>query len=361
MNNYSINLCAYTVGENSYEKIPQICSIYGKNAVIIGGNLSREAAEEKIRRYSGDINVTASLYYGGEASEKNINMLCANPDVRSADMIFAVGGGKALDTCKAVAHKLRKTVFSFPTIASTCAATTAVSIIYTDDGAFLRPFFLPAPPTHAFIDTAVIAASPIKYMWAGMGDTLAKYYEAGMSSYGEELPHYFALGVEVSRMCVEPIYKYGKKALDDNEAKLPSKELQEIVLAIIVSTGIASILLTAEHTVDYNSGLAHAVFYTLTEYEQIEKNHLHGEVVCFGILLLLLLWNKKEEFERLYSFMDSVGLPTSPKSIGLTEAEIAQVIPKAASMPDVKHSSYPIDAAALEKAFAQLCEYNRSH
>ncbi|MBQ8474681.1 MAG: iron-containing alcohol dehydrogenase family protein [Clostridia bacterium] len=359
MKDYSISLCAYTIGENAYGKISQICSAYGKSAVIIGGNLSRNAAESKLINNCGEINIIASVYFGGEASEKNINTLCHTKEVIDADMIFAVGGGKALDTCKAVAHVLGKPVFSFPTIASTCAATTAVSILYTDDGAFLRPCFLPSPPIHAFIDTSIIAASPQKYMWAGIGDTLAKYYEAGMSSDGEILPHYFALGVEVSRMCAEPVYLYGKKALEDNKAKRTSFELEQIVLAIVVSTGIASILLTAEHTVDYNSGLAHAIFYTLTKYEQIEKNHLHGEVVGFGILLLLLVWQKYDEFERLYSFMRSVGLPTYPEDIELTENEIASVIPSAAAMPDVRHSSYPVTEKALEEAFKKLCEYNK--
>ena len=47
-----------------------------------------------------------------------------------------------------------------------------------------------------------------------MGDTYAKYFEAEMSSKGEELQHYFQMGVNASRMCYEPIMKYGKAAMD---------------------------------------------------------------------------------------------------------------------------------------------------
>src|SRR5699024_11372926 len=62
-----------------------------------------------------------------------------------------------------------------------------------------------------------------------------------------------------------------------------------LVLAIVVTTGIASIFLTKDYTPDYNSGLAHAIFYALTAYPVIEERHLHGEVGAFGILIALLV------------------------------------------------------------------------
>lgn len=40
---------------------------------------------------------------------------------------------------------------------------------------------------HAFIDTELISKAPAQYMWAGIGDTYAKYYEATISSRGEQL------------------------------------------------------------------------------------------------------------------------------------------------------------------------------
>ena len=74
----------------------------------------------------------------------------------------------------------------------------------------------------------------------------------------------------------------------DIDAERCTYAVEQVILAIIVTTGIASILLTAEHIVDYNSGLAHAVFYALTAWPHIEARHLHGEVVGFGVLILLL-------------------------------------------------------------------------
>ena len=45
-------------------------------------------------------------------------------------------------------------------------------------------------------------------LWAGLGDTYAKYFEATMSSRGDELAYYHALGVSVSRSCLEPLLRH---------------------------------------------------------------------------------------------------------------------------------------------------------
>lgn len=90
---------------------------------------------------------------------------------------------------------------------------------------------------------------------------------------------------------------------------------------IVVTTGIASIFLTKDCTPDYNSGLAHAVFYALTSYPVIEKRHLHGEVVGFGVLLALLVDRQEEEFEKIYKLNREIGLPVSLKEIEITEDE----------------------------------------
>ena len=48
-------------------------------------------------------------------------------------MVFAVGGGRAIDTCKTLCDMENKPVFSFPTIASNCSPVTAVCVIYDDE------------------------------------------------------------------------------------------------------------------------------------------------------------------------------------------------------------------------------------
>lgn len=360
MENYSIQLPSYSIGENVYDKIPSICGSYGKKIIAIGGHKAIAAVKESILDAikNSALEILDFVWYGGEASYENVDMLMQNTLVQEADMIFAIGGGKALDTGKCLAVKMQKPIFTFPTIASNCAATTSVSIIYRPDGVFKEPFFFAKPADHAFIQTTVLAKAPEQYMWAGMGDTYAKYYESTISGREEELVHYHKLGMTVSLMCKEPILQYGKKAMEDNRKKQISYEFEQVVLAIVVTTGIASILLTAEHIIDYNTGLAHAIFYTLTSFPHIEERHLHGEVVGYGVLLLLLCDKQYEEFERMYAFHKAVGLPTKLKDLELTQEAFLKVLPKVSDMPDIKHWPYKVTVEMLTEAVTILEEKN---
>lgn len=356
MENYSMYMPSYSIGAQAYDKIPAVCERYGKKIIAIGGHRAVEATKDSILSAisKSDLEILDFIWYGGEASYENVEILMANLLVQEADMIFAIGGGKALDTCKCLAVKADKPVFTFPTIASNCAATTSVSIMYHPTGVFREPFFFAKPAEHAFIQTTVIAKAPTQYMWAGMGDTYAKYYESTVSGRDEELIHYHKLGMTVSLMCKEPILQYGAKAMQDNRERRISYELEQVVLAIVVTTGMASIFLTAEHIIDYNTGLAHAIFYTLTSFPHIEEKHLHGEVVGYGVLVLLLCDGQREEFERLYAFHKSVNLPTKLADLELTRADFDKISVQIAAMPDVRHWPYEITVDMLTKAVEEL-------
>lgn len=64
-----------------------------------------------------------------------------------------------------------------PTVASTDAPCSALSVVYTDEGVFQEYLFLKRNPDVVLVDTAVIAASPLRLTVAGMGDALATYFE----------------------------------------------------------------------------------------------------------------------------------------------------------------------------------------
>lgn len=273
-----------------------------------------------------------------------------------ADMVFGVGGEKALDTVKCLCITDDKPVFTFPTIASNCAACTSVSIMYNEDGTFLKPHFFIRPAMHAFIDTEIIAKAPYQYLWAGIGDTYAKYYEATISSRDERLEHFTSLGVALSKMCRDPLLEYGPKAFADHKQKLCTYDVEQVILAIVVTTGIASIFLTKDFTPDYNSGLAHAIFYALTSYPVIEERHLHGEVVGFGVLLALLVDGQEEEFEKVYELNRSINLPVSLEQIEISEEQWKESMTRIPEMSDVKHYPYRVTPEMLDAAMTKLKE-----
>lgn len=358
LENYEVHLPSYSIGNTIYDKIGPVCESYGKTVLVIGGKLALEAAYDKIKAAVDKTNLTiiGKELFGEDCTYKTVEALRALPVYHEADMVFGVGGGKALDTVKCLCITDDKPVFTFPTIASNCAATTSVSIMYNDDGTFLKPHFFIRPAMHAFIDTEIIAKAPARYMWAGIGDTYAKYYEAKISSRDERLEHFTAVGVAVSEMCLQPLLEYGVKAYADHQKGFCTYDVEQVVLAIVVTTGIASIFLTKDCTPDYNSGLAHAVFYALTSYPVIEKRHLHGEVVGFGVLLALLVDRQEEEFEKIYKLNREIGLPVSLKEIEITEDEWEESMNRIPEMSDVAHYPYRVTKEMLRDAMDRLKE-----
>ena len=193
-------------------------------------------------------------------------------------------------------------------------------------------------------------------MWAGIGDAYAKYYEATISSRGEQLEHFASLGVALSLMCRNPLLEYGPKAYEDHKKKLSTYDVEQVVLAIVVTTGITSIFLTKDFTPDYNSGLAHAIFYALTSYPVIEKNHLHGEVVGFGVLLALLVDGEETEFEKVYELNKKIHLPVSLEEIEITEEQWEESMNRIPEMSDVAHYPYKVTKEMLSEAMRKLKE-----
>lgn len=133
-------------------------------------------------------------------------------------------------------------------------------------------------------------------------------------------------------------------------------DVEQVVLAIVVTTGIASIFLTKDFTPDYNSGLAHAIFYALTSYPVIEEKHLHGEVVGFGVLLALLVDQQYEEFEKIYTLNQQLQLPTSLEQIEITEEQWEESMDHIPEMSDIRHYPYKVTKEMLVLAMNQLKE-----
>ena len=357
MSEKTVFLPNYTIGEPPYEKVTSICEAYGKKVVFIGGKTALSVAGEQIRDAIKDSNleVIGEIWYGGEACYENVEVLKVEKLVQEADMVFAIGGGKALDTCKCLTGEIGKPLFTFPTISSTCAAVTSVCAMYEKTSVFKDLYWRFAPAEHSFINTKVIAEAPNKYLWAGIGDTLAKGYEPEFSARGKELDHSNALGVTISKLCQEPLVKYGKKALEDCEKNATSKELEEVVLAIIVTTGIVSNYVIN----DYNSSAAHAMCYGFSTLHTVETNHLHGEIVSYGVLVLLMLDGRTEELDRILPFYKSIKLPTSYKDLEAKDEEMEGVLKKAVDLPDMNVAAFKITKEMLEDAIKKIEAYGK--
>jgi len=334
--------CGYSIGETCYEKVPEICRVYGKRILLIGGEHGLAAGRSKLEKAleGSGMEIVETAVYGKDCTYAAIRKLDELARTQQVDMIFGMGGGKVLDTAKGVANDLKLPIFTFPTIAATCAATTALSVVYREDGSFEEFYYFDRPAYHCFIDLTIIANAPAQYLQAGMGDTIGKFFECHFAARGDKLAHASALGREISNMCYAPLYEHGVQALADCKAHRCSEDLKEAVLANVVSTGLVSLMVLD----DYNCAIAHSVYYGLVLVPGYEEDNLHGNGVAYGVLVQLAVDQDIQEARKLKAFLQKLGIRTTLQEmqIPMDREYLQAMLKETVTGPDMEHIPYPV-------------------
>ena len=342
MNTDSVYFCNYSIGENVGKEIADVCNRHGKKMLLIGGEKALAAGKERLLSALADteIEIVDMVLFGSDCTYDNIHKWASYAKECGADMIMGMGGGKALDTAKGAGYEADLPVFTYPTIASTCAATTALSVVYRANGSFDSFYFYERPAYHCFIDLTIIANAPDQYLQAGMGDTIGKFFECHFAARGDKLQHSSALGREISNMCYAPLLEYGEQALKDCRSHEASVSLKQAVLANIVSTGLVSLMVLDE----YNCAIAHSVYYALVLLPGFEEKYLHGNVVAYGVLVQLLVDHDREEALKLKEFLQKLDIPTTLKEmeVPVDRGYLKDVLHETVTGPDMEHIPYEV-------------------
>lgn len=351
---YSVCFANYTIGEDAYKKVPEMCGLYGKKALLIGGELAMHAGKEKLEQAiaGSNLEIVDSVIFGEDCTERRMKALAEYALACEAEMIFGMGGGKALDTAKGAAEIAGLPVFTFPTIAATCAATTALSVVYREDGNFERFYFFERPARHSFIDTEIIACAPEKYLRAGIGDTIGKFFECHFSARGDQLEHSSALGREISNMCYFPFLDYAEDALKECRENTAGNALCQAVLANIVSTGLVSLLVLDQ----YNCAIAHSVYYGLVLLPGFEEENLHGDVVAYGVLVQLAVDGELDRVAEMKAFLQRLGIRTTLKEMGVSaeRKHLECVLRETVTGPDMEHIPYEVTEDMIYEAICKV-------
>lgn len=359
-------LPSYTVGVDAYKAVPEVTRRFGSTAVIIGGKTAMEkAAPRLLTALEGTgVTVTDQIWYGGQPRHSVAEKLAADPRVQAADMVFGMGGGRAIDETKEIAELAGKPLFTFPTVASNCAPVTAIGVFYKEDGSVDNYFLPKEPPIHSFIDTKVISESPDDYFWAGIGDALSKQPEVELSSRDLDLPHTPLMGRALAVSCERPLFDCSAKALEDKRTRTSSYELEQVILDIIVSTGLVSNMTTnlgAEKGAYYfNSSTAHAFYNAYTGIGEAAERHLHGEVVSFGVLVLKAFDDKPEELKKFAALNVCLGLPTTLAELECPESALAGIVERAQKTNEWGRAPYGFSPERFEQAILDADAYGRA-
>lgn len=340
-------------GAGVINQLGEICRGLGQHAMLIGGHRALNAVEHLVRNQLADAGVAllASEWFGGETSPMQIARLAELATSLTAEVIIAVGGGKSLDTCKAVGAQCNIPVITIPTIAATCSAVTPLSIRYDDSGNFYDIFPLPQAPAAVIIDSQLIAESPLCWLAAGLGDTLAKWYEfRAVSQRHPPLDASARSSLAHSLICYEVIVAHGPKACEAVRNHLPDYHLDQVLDVIFTFAGITSLMSNGAH-----AAASHAIYEGFTFCEKT-REYGHGLLVGYGNLCLLALENRSdEELLREMALAQQCGVPLSLNAIApLTEEELEVIVHESVQAPDMENMAEPVTVATLHQAIARV-------
>ncbi|MEH7158420.1 iron-containing alcohol dehydrogenase family protein [Neobacillus drentensis] len=295
---------------------------FGKTAALIGGQISRGLVEDSLRKSltEHEILLKQSLWYGGESSQANIDRLTAELKDANVDVLITTGGGKSIDTVKAVAYQLNKPLVAIPTIAATCAAATPIAILYSDDGEFIGIERKSKAPDLVLVDSEIITKAPVRFLIAGIGDTLAKWFET-QASVKKAVPNILnQTAVAIAGKVYQTLLQIGKNAVTSVQTQTVTKELEDVIDTIILVSGSVS----GYGGDDCRTAGAHAIYSGLTIFPEVHETY-HGEIVAFGILAQLCMENTSEdELKTLIGYYQEVGLPFTLRQMGITNLTESQ-------------------------------------
>lgn len=330
MNQASTSLLSLTVapaqvlrGSQALELSGKAIARLGHRPLVVGGNSTLAALASKLQPVLEQQQLSyAQCSYTPDCSEASLASLKKAAASHQADFIIGIGGGKALDTAKLLAHQCELPIVTIPTSAATCAAWTALSNIYSDQGAFLYDVGLDRCPDLLVLDYSLIQTAPQRTLVAGIGDALAKWYEASVSSGSSPFTLIIA-AVQQARVLRDILFQKSADALKEPG----SVAWREVVDATVLLAGVIGGLGGAQ----CRTVAAHAVHNGLTHLPAAH-DVLHGEKVAYGILVQLRLEEMLQgnqlaasARQQLLKFYDEIGLPQTLDALGLGNITLAEL------------------------------------
>ncbi|RUS46196.1 glycerol dehydrogenase [Cohnella sp. AR92] len=304
----------YRQGPGTIRELPHAVSGFGEaaEALVIATSGGWKRLGGIVEKWRADGLRSKLAEFGGECSEAEIERLKREAEISRADVVVGIGGGKLLDAAKSVAFRLCLPIVIVPTIASSDAPCSALSVIYDEEGRVAKFETHPRNPDLVLVDTELILQAPLRYLAAGMGDALATAPEAlanlragGRTILGASPTR---LGTAVAELCGRILDEDGAQAYDDAARGIRSEAFERVVEANTLLSGIG-----------FESGglaAAHSLHDGLTELPDCH-HLLHGEKVGFCTAVQATLLGNPFEAAKHLRFCRRIGLPASLAETGL--------------------------------------------
>lgn len=333
----------------------------GRKALVIGGKTALRIVAESLwpSLRSGEIQYKV-IEFDGFVTLDAIKKFTALAEEFEADIIIGIGGGRVLDLSKAVGDRKQIPVAAVPTVAATCAAWSALTIFYDSAGKFEGGITLNSSPKLVLADTKILAGAPERFLVAGIGDTLAKWYEAVPSAHNNGHDISLKTGLATARLALDLLNANALEAIREARTGKTTALFREVVDSIILLAGLVGGVNGGNH----RPAIGHAIYNSLTAFPE-SSTRLHGEKVAFGLLVQFILEGKpQEEIVGNIKFFAALGLPVTLSQLGIdsSQAEKISGIARGINIPQnsLEKLYFEVDIHSVEKALLETDRLGRS-
>lgn len=310
----------YIQGPGELNNLAKYTADYGSRVLVLIDASLFESISAKLEESFGKTESKVKCIAGeGECCWKEINRVMDISKAFQSEVIVGVGGGKTMDTAKMVADQLALPKVICPTSASSDAPTSALSVMYSDEGVHMGSIFFKKHAELVLLDTDIILSAPPRLFVAGMGDALATYFEAH-AILDSDTPNHIGSGYKPTRLaaaiadlCYEILLERGEFALECVKRGVLTSAVEDVIEANTLLSGLGF----------ENTGCvtAHGVHSGLTILPETAP-FFHGEKVAFGIVVEMVLENRPtDEINKIMRFMVSVGLPVTLEQFNVAPTE----------------------------------------
>lgn len=287
--------------------------------------------------------------FSGEITYEAIDALLEGLGGQAVDCAVGVGGGKALDAAKAVALKRRLPVVTVPTIASNDSPTSAAIAMYDDAHTMIAVDRLHRSPEAVVVDTALIAAAPVRFLLAGIGDALSKKFEADGCLAGSGITPFGTrpglTGVAIADACYRTLRAHGAAGVAAARRGAVTPDFEAVVEATLLMSGPGF----------ENGGLslAHSLTRGLVKMRGT-RAAAHGDQIAWALLVQLCAEGRADGFVLdQIGFHRSLGLAVRLADLGLAEAtdkELDEIARWTMTAPHLRNLAVLLDAERIAAA-----------
>ncbi len=288
--------------------------------------------------------------FNGIPTAKEVDRLVEIIRKTGADIAVAVGGGSTIDTVKAAGFLAGIRWANCPTVASTDAPCSALSVIYNEDGAFEEYRFFPRNPDLVLVDSQIVANAPVALLIAGVGDALATWLEARATARSNSKTMAGGVptltGTALAELSWDVLWENALPAIDAVTDHQVTPAVEKVIEANTLLSGLG-----------FESGglaAAHAIHNGLTAVPQTH-GLAHGQKVNIGSVTQLVLEGAPtSDIRDFIEFTTRCGLPTTLTEVGLRADDAASLktIADAATVPGETIQSMPFDVQSEDVASA---------